>query len=134
MFVLRIAFAITTLTAIQQTADVRVSNAHLQTACVDGKPSDRRTWELAQRETTMVFTMRNQPRLGRDGAEAGFAAITFTPEPGHTYEIEVRAEPSHYSDRVWPKGAWRPVVRDRTTDRIVSSAPRWVHSPCADSE
>ena len=130
MFML-IAFTALTLWATQQTADVRVTNSHLQTACVDGKASERRKWDLAQRETTMVFTMRNQPRPGMSGAEAGFAAITFTPEPGHSYEIEVRSDPMMYSTRVWPKGEWRPVVRDRTTDQIVSSAPLWVGAACA---
>ena len=126
-----IALTVTVLADAQPTADVRVSNSHLQTVCVDGKASDQRTWDLPQRETTMTFTMRNQPRSGRPGGEAGFAVIAFTPERGHTYEIEVRSDPLMYSTRVWPKGEWRPVVRDRTTNQIVSGDPKWLAAvPC----
>src|SRR5262245_2085864 len=95
----------------QRTADVRVSNAHLQVACVDGKPSTQRKWDLPKREVAMIFTMKNQPRNGREDAAAGYASIAFTPEPGHVYEIEVRSNPAMYSARVWPKGEWKPVVR-----------------------
>ncbi len=112
-------------------ADVRISNSHLEIACLDGKavPAGQRKWKLPAREVSMTFTMRNKPRVGRPGADAGFASISFTPEDGHTYEIEVRSDPMLYSSRVWPQGEWRVVVRDRTTDRIVSSEPRWVDGP-----
>lgn len=113
----------------QRSADVRVSNSSLQVACVDGKASTQRKWDLPQREVTLSFTMRNRPRPGVENAQAGFAGITFTPEPGHEYEIEVRAEPQTYSTRVWPKGEWRPVVRDRTTNQIVSNDPKWTDQP-----
>ena len=126
MRMLVIGVTFTALAAAQPTADVRVSNSHLQTACVNGKTSKERKWELPQRDTTMTFTMRNQPRTGRPPrAEAGFATIAFTPVPGHIYEIEVRSDPMMYSTRVWPKGEWRPVVRDRTTDQIISGELRW---------
>ena len=131
MLLLMIAFMFATLDAAPRTADVRVSNSHLQTACVNGEPSDQRKWDLPPRAVAMTFTMKNQPRPGRTSADAGWASIEFTPETGHTYEIEVRSEPIRYSDRVWPKGEWRPVVRDRMTDQIISSAPRWVESACA---
>ena len=114
----------------QAPAKVRVTNSHLQVACVDGRPSAQRKWELPARPVSMIFTMRNQPRTGRPGADAGWAAIEFTPQPGHAYEIEVRSEPLRYSDRVWPKGEWRPVVRDRTTDQIVSGEPAWFDHAC----
>ena len=126
-----IAFTVATFNAAQRPADVRVSNSHLQTACVNGEPSDQRTWDLPPRAVTMTFTMKNQPRPGRTNADAGWASIEFTPETGHTYEIEVRSEPFRYSERVWPKGEWRPVVRDRTTDQIISSAAQWVDNACA---
>ena len=77
----------------------------------------------------MTVTMKNQPRSGRPNADAGFATIAFTPEPGHVYEIEVRSDPQLYSTRVWPKGEWKPVVRDRTTNRIISGEPQWSDSP-----
>lgn len=60
----------------------------------------------------------------------GIAVIDFTPEPGHQYEIEVRGDAGMFARRVWPRGDWTAVVRDRTTDRIVSSAPRWIESGC----
>ena len=115
-------------------ADVRITNANLQIACLDGKVvvAGQRKWQLPERAVAMTFTMRNEPRAGRPGAEAGFATITFTPQDGHTYEIEVRSDPALYSSRVWPKGEWRAVVRDRTTDNIVSSEPHWLAAPdCA---
>jgi len=37
----------------------------------------------------------------------------------------VRADSTAFSTRVWRSGEWTPVVRDRTTDRIVSSTPVW---------
>lgn len=113
----------------QQTADVRVSNSYLQTTCVDAKASAERKWDLPKRDVSMTFTMKNQPRPGRPDAEAGLASIAFTPEPGHVYEIEVRSDPQMYSTRVWPKGEWKPVVRDRTTNQIISGEPQWSDAP-----
>ena len=114
-----------------QLADVRISNTHLQIACLDARPVEagRRKWDLPERAVSMTFTMRNRPRAGRTGAAAGFASIDFTPQPGHVYEIEVRSDPMRYSERVWPKGEWRAVVRDRTTDQIISGEPQWSDSP-----
>jgi hypothetical protein len=77
--------------------------------------------------------MRNQPRPGRapaGDADPGTAIVRFTPEPGHRYEVEVRADAAAFSARVWPKGHWTPVVRDRTTDRVVSGDPEWTAPPC----
>ena len=111
-------------------ADVRITNSHLQIVCLDGKAvAGQRKWQLPQRTVSMTFTMRNAPRAGGESAEAGFATITFTPQNGHPYEIEVRSDPARYSSRVWPKGEWRAVVRDRSTDRIVSSEPHWLDAP-----
>ena len=116
---------------IANPADVRISNAHLQITCLDGKlvAAGQRKWKLPEHPVSMTLTMRNEPRAGQRSADAGFAAITFTPQDGHTYEVEVRSDPLRYSSRVWPKGEWRPVVRDRTTDRIVSSEPQWLAAP-----
>jgi hypothetical protein len=74
--------------------------------------------------------MRNAPRSGVPSAEAGFAAVSFATEPGHRYEVEVRAPAASFSARVWTRGEWKPVVRDRTPDHIVSSDPEWPESPC----
>jgi hypothetical protein len=106
--------------------DVRITNAHLVAACVDGKPVEagERRWRGTE-SMSMTFTMRNAPRTGRPDAAPGYAAIAFTPERGHVYEIEVRSDPQLYSARVWPKGEWKPVVRDRTTNQIISSEPQW---------
>jgi hypothetical protein len=118
-------------TSAQSTADVRITNKYLRVVCLDGTAAAgaQRKWALPTREVSATFTMHNQPREGRPGSDAGFASLTFTLEPGHKYEIEVRAEPTSYSSRVWTKGEWRPVVRDRTTSTIVSGEPRWVSAP-----
>jgi hypothetical protein len=111
-------------------APVRLTNSHLIAACVDGKTVTGRTrnWNLAA-PATLTLSMRNEPRPGISDAEPGLAAITFTPEEGHRYEVEVHASTTANSQRVWRRGEWTPVVRDRTTDRIVSGEPRWVDAP-----
>jgi hypothetical protein len=60
----------------------------------------------------------------------GVAVVAFTLEAGHKYEVEVRASPTAFSSRTWERGEWKPVVRDRTIDRIVSGEPRWSGSVC----
>ena len=108
-------------------ARVRLTNSHLVATCVDGKAVAVRTrdWHFAA-PATLTLTMRNEPRPGIDNAAPGLATITFTPEDGHRYEVEVRASAAANSQRVWRQGEWTPVVRDRTTDRVVSSEPQWV--------
>lgn len=84
-------------------------------------------------EARLAVTMRNQPRPGMapaGDADPGTAIVRFTPEPGHRYEVEVRADAASFSRRVWTTGAWAPVVRDRTTDRVVSGDPEWAAPPC----
>jgi hypothetical protein len=44
--------------------------------------------------------------------------------------VEVRAEQEAYYTRTWRAGEWQPVVRDRTTDRVVSDQARWVEAGC----
>ena len=102
--------------------------------CLNGAavPADQRAWTVPD-PVTLAVTMRNQPRPGMGPAgdsDPGTAVISFTPEPGHRYEVEVRADPATFSARVWPKGDWVPVVRDRTTDRVVSGDPEWAAPPC----
>jgi len=75
--------------------------------------------------------MRNQPRGGMGSTEPGTAAVKFTPQAGHKYEIEVRAPADAYATRVWERGKWAPAVRDRTADRIVSGEPEWTDQKCA---
>lgn len=113
-----------------QTAAVKVTQRYLVPLCLNGSIVEEgaREWRLPAGTHSMAFTMRNEPRpgFGSDGKVApAVAAVSFTAEPGHSYEIEVRAEAVSFSTRVWPRGAWRPVVRDRTLDRIVSGEPQW---------
>ena len=115
-------------------AKVKVTQSHLTPTCLDGKPAgDKRTWTLATGDHTMAFTMRNEPRSGGAAPSAespGVATVTFGLEAGHDYEVEVRADPTTFSRRVWQPQQWTPVVRDRTTDRIVSNEPRWTGEAC----
>ena len=114
----------------QGPADLRVSHSHLIATCINGKPIDgERHWRVTA-PVSITATMQNEPRAGVGNAAPGFAVIDFTPEPGHRYEIEVRGAAMMFSCRVWPRGEWKAVVRDRTTDRVVSSEPRWTESGC----
>jgi hypothetical protein len=114
--------------------DVKVTQKHLQPLCLDGAPvtAGRRRWRLGLQSHSLAFTMRNDPRPGTAdaGAAPGIAVISFTPEAGHRYEIETRAPVSTYGRRVWKQGEWKPVVRDRTVDRVVSSDPEWREAAC----
>jgi hypothetical protein len=106
---------------------LKVTRSDLVPQCLDGTPvpSGRRSWDLPAGESSLVFSMRSQPRHGELAPDSGWAAITFTAEPGHRYEAEVRADSTAFSTRVFRNGEWTPVVRDRTTDRVVSSSPVW---------
>ena len=112
-------------------ADLRISNTNLLATCFAGKPiSDgKRSWSVTE-PVSMTFTMRNQPRSGIDNRDPGIAVVSFTPVADHKYEIEVRGDAAAFSTRVWTKGEWRPVVRDRTTDQIVSTDPKWIETGC----
>lgn len=112
---------------------LRVTQRALVVQCLNGLAVSPRTrsWTVTA-PVTLAVTMRNEPRPGMTpagDADPGTAIVGFTPEPGHRYEVEVRAEPMRFSIRVWPKGEWTPVVRDRTTDRVVSGPPDWVSPP-----
>jgi hypothetical protein len=112
-------------------ATLKITNSHLIATCFDGKPvgASRRKWDVAA-PVSLTVTMRNEPRPGIDNVAPGLAVITFTPEAGHNYEVEVQTVASANSMRVWPSGKWTPTVRDRTNDRVVSSAPTWIESGC----
>ena len=108
-------------------AEVNITQKLLVPGCVDGTPMKAypRRWRLELRPHTVSFTMASDP------AQAGFATVHFTPEAGHKYEIEVRTDDAMaFARRVFKRGAWKPVVRDRTTDRIVSGAPEWSDAAC----
>jgi hypothetical protein len=122
---------IATATAQTAPATLAVTQRALVVQCVDGAPAptDRRSWTVSA-PVTLAVTMRNQPRTGVAGADPGTAIVHFSPEPGHRYEVEVRADATTFSTRVWTRGAWTPVVRDRTADRVVSSDPEWAAPPC----
>jgi hypothetical protein len=112
-------------------ASLKITNSHLIATCFDGKPvaGGQRRWDVAA-PVSLTLTMRNEPRPGIENVAPGLAVINFTPEAGHKYEIEVQAVASANSMRVWPSGKWTPTVRDRTIDRVVSSAPTWIESGC----
>jgi len=119
---------------------VKITQRYLEPVCVDGAPvkPGTRQWRLNAGEHSLVATMRNDPRPGAaphqqadaEGAP-GTAVVSFTLEAGHKYEVEVRASPTSFSSRAWTRGDWKPVVRDRTTDRVVSGDPQWIDSSCA---
>lgn len=115
-------------------ARLRITQRALVVQCFNGAPVAPRTraWTVAA-PVTLAVTMRNDPRPGAapaGDADPGTAIVQFTPEPDHRYEVEVRAEAAAFSARVWPKGDWVPVVRDRTSDRVVSGEPEWAAPPC----
>ena len=114
---------------------VTVTQRDLVPLCLDGAgvEADKRSWQLDQREHSLAFTMRNRPRTRAPEPDKvpGVALVRFIPERGHRYEVEIRtSSPTAYSTRVWEQGTWKPVVRDRTLDRIVSSEPEWIASRC----
>lgn len=119
--------------AAAPTGSLKVTQRHLVPVCRDAAPvpAGTRSWPVGDTQVTLTFTIRNEPRPGIANTAPGHATITFTPEPGHRYEVEVRADAGTFARRVWPAGAWAPVVRDRTLDRVVSSTPSWAPAPCA---
>ena len=139
------AFALVILTAPVEPEDsaslveVKVTQKYLVPLCLDGapaKPGERR-WRLAVRAHSLAFTMRNQPHQGAKPHQKvdpqvgpGVATISFTPEAGHRYEVETRTSAAAFASRVWEQGKWKPVVRDRTVDRIVSGEPEWRDAAC----
>ena len=123
-----------------ETASLEVTHRDLITACVNGTPTDRRRWNMGTTgEQALVFTMATRPATrGARPSDPGHALVRFVPEAGHRYEVEVRTErPELYGTRRWERGAWKPVVRDRTIergpdadDRIVSADPEWLDRAC----
>lgn len=118
--------------------EVRVTQRYLEPLCLNGasvKPGERE-WTLGAGAHSLTFTMWNAPRRqaepepGIDAKTAGMATVSFTLETGHQYEVEVRAPAATFSLRVWERGDWSPVVRDRTADRIVSGDPTWDAASC----
>ena len=131
---LTLSFAVVLLAAAPA-GSLKVTQRHLVAVCLDGAPvrAGTRSWTLGAAPVTLVATMRNRPRAGVADADPGHAQVTFTPEPGHRYEIEVGAPSSAFAQRVFARDEWTPVVRNRTTDRVVSSEVRWVAAACAGS-
>ena len=118
-------------TAPTSAATIKITQSHLVGLCLNGQAlKGDRNWNSEESLQTLAFTMRNEPRTGIASAAPGVAVVSFTPEAGHRYEVEVRSEPDTFSTRVWAQGQWTPVVRDRTTDRIVSGEPVWQAASC----
>jgi hypothetical protein len=108
-------------------AEVNITQKLLVPGCVDGTPMQpyQRRWRLELRPHTASFTM------GGDAGQAGFATVRFTLEANHKYEVEVRTDDAMaFARRLFKRGAWKPVVRDRTADRIVSGEPEWSDAAC----
>lgn len=131
---LALGSALTLEVAADATIGIKVTQRDLVARCFNARAVDTgtREWKVEPGPVALAFSMRSRPRPGGEAAESGTAAIAFTAEAGHRYEVEVRADPAVYSSRVWRKGEWIPVVRDRTTDRIVSDEARWVASACSE--
>jgi hypothetical protein len=108
--------------------EIKVTQKYLVPVCLNGRPvdSDQRRWWLTPGSHSLAFTMRNAPRSARGDAVPGVALVRFTLDAEHKYEVEIRAPATTFTSRAWKSGEWRPVVRDRTVDRIVSSEPDWV--------
>lgn len=123
----------------QPLATVRVTQRYLEPLCLDGAPvpPGERNWRLGAGTHTLAFAMRNDPQEGvephqevdADGS-SGVAEVAFTVEDGHEYEVEVRSSVMSFATRVWEPGGWKPVVRDRTADRLISSEPEWRATGC----
>lgn len=120
-------------------AEVRITHKYLSPLCLDGVPikPGERSWRAGVGTHSLAFTMQNEPRQGAEPHQRvdpkgapGVASVWFSLEAGHKYEVEVRASPIAFSSRVWERGEWKPVVRDRTADRVVSGEPTWTDSAC----
>jgi len=113
---------------------VRVTQRYLVARCFNGNAVDpgTRQWNVAPARVTLAFSMRSEPRSGDPAPDSGTATVSFEAETGHRYEVEIRADAATFSSRVWRANEWIPVVRDRTTDRIVSDAPRWSEAGCSE--
>ncbi len=125
----------TSLAAGANDARLVVTQRALVVQCLNGAavPDGRRSWTVTE-PVTLAVTMRNQPRSGISAADSGTAVVQFTPEPGDRYEVEVRSDATRFAVRVWPQGQWTPVVRDRTTDAVVSGPPEWTAPPCSPAQ
>lgn len=113
---------------------VKVTQKDLVPVCLDGRPVDagERVWRLAPGSHTLAFTMHNAPRhaVAQADVPPGIAVVRFMLDAKHKYEVEIRAPATTFAYRVWKSGEWKPVVRDRTVDRIVSSEPEWLVAGC----
>jgi hypothetical protein len=120
--------------AADETIRVRVTQRYLVARCFNGNAVDpgTRTWDVAPGLVTLTFSMRSEPRTGGPAPDSGTATISFKAETDHRYEVEVRADATSFSNRVWRANEWTPIVRDRTTERIVSDAARWSEAGCSE--
>jgi hypothetical protein len=114
--------------------EVKVTQKYLVPVCLNGRPVDagERLWRLAPGSHSLAFTMHNAPHQAVAGADVapGIAVVRFPLDAEHKYEVEIRAPATTFASRVWKTGEWKPVVRDRTVDRIVSSEPEWLVAGC----
>jgi hypothetical protein len=113
---------------------LEVTQRALEVRCLDGYAGGAaRQWQLQPGPHELVVSMRNDPQPGAKVAEPGVARIRFVTEAGHRYEVEVRADATAFSRKVFSRGEWLPVVRDRGTAghepaavSLVSDEPEWL--------
>ena len=138
MLVLAITIAPNAATAPSvPAAEVKVTQRYLVPLCLDGSAvtAGQRRWRLPAGAHSLAFTMRSDARSAAQGnAATGVATVPFTVEAGHRYEVEVRAPVLTFSSRSWTAREWKPLVRDRTRESIVSDEPEWNGSGCAKAE
>jgi len=110
-------------------ARLRVTHRDLVVSSLDGRPMAGRSASPARGEHVLVITAS----AARGGEAAGTARVRFVAEPGHRYEVEVRAGTTAYGPGAWRPGEWTPVVRDRGVSgrddgpaKLVGSAPEWL--------
>ena len=112
---------------------VRVTQRYLVARCFNGNAVDpgTRKWDVAPGVVTLAFSMRSDSPAP--------AVRCPTPAPPRSASKPKRATatkwryaptPATFSSRVWRANEWIPVVRDRTTERIVSDAARWSEAGC----
>ena len=116
------------------TVDIKLTQKYLVAVCVDGAPvkAGERRIRVSPGEHTLAFTMRNAPRsvASGTGVGPGIAVVRVSVETGRRYEAEIRGPVESYSTRVWTRGEWKPAIRDRTLEQIVSGDPVWLEAGC----
>ena len=117
------------------TARLTVTQRALVVQCVNGAavPADRRSWTVTDAgHAGGDDAQPAAPGMAPAGdSDPGTAIVRFTPEPGHRYEVEVRADADHLLHAGVAEGrldAGR--ARPHRPIAIVSGDPEWAAPPC----